>query len=139
MLHYGLFTWRGNFYHNFWCFGYHPHNIECFKNFFPFSSIPFTISRAQLKDAGYKKIITFHLGNYLNIWVTFDVFTWNRMIKKKIYLEAWSNPDALVFKVVRGIFDIAICCFAWFSCLVYLLKFYRFWKTEFPHTVFIVW
>ena len=28
-------------------------NIECFKNFVPFSSIPFTIPGAQLKIAGY--------------------------------------------------------------------------------------
>ena len=30
-------------------------NIECFKNFLLFSSIPFTISGAQLKEAGYSK------------------------------------------------------------------------------------
>ena len=28
-------------------------NIECFKNFLLFSSIPFTIPGAQLKEAGY--------------------------------------------------------------------------------------
>ena len=31
-----------------------------------------------------KKFITFHLGNYLYLWVTFDVFTCKRMIKLKI-------------------------------------------------------
>ena len=31
-------------------------NIEYFKNFLPFSSIPFTISGAQFKEAGYSKI-----------------------------------------------------------------------------------
>ena len=30
-------------------------NIECFKNYLPFSSIPVTIPGAQLKVAGYKK------------------------------------------------------------------------------------
>ena len=42
-------------------------NIGCFKNFLPSSSIPFTIPGAQLKVAGYKKIITFDSGNYLNM------------------------------------------------------------------------
>ena len=28
-------------------------NLECFKNTFPFSSIPFTIPGSQLKVAGY--------------------------------------------------------------------------------------
>ena len=49
--------------------------MECFKNTFPFSSIPFIIPGSQLKVAGYlKKIITFDSGNYLNMWVTFDDF-----------------------------------------------------------------
>ena len=30
-----------------------PFNVECFKNSFPFPSIPFTIPGAQLKVAGY--------------------------------------------------------------------------------------
>ena len=30
-------------------------NIECFKNYLPFSSIPVTIPGAQLEVAGYKK------------------------------------------------------------------------------------
>ena len=42
-------------------------NIGCFKNFLPSSPIPFTIPGAQLKVAGYKKIITFDSGNYLNM------------------------------------------------------------------------
>ena len=68
MLHYGLFTWKGNFYsftdvfvamtiniHNKISF-----NMECYKNTFPFSLMPFTIPGSQLKVAGYfKKIITF--------------------------------------------------------------------------------
>ena len=58
-------------------------NIECFKNFLPFSSIPFTISGAQFKEAGYSNI-TFNSGNYLIMWVTFDVSTCNRMIKLTI-------------------------------------------------------
>ena len=41
-------------------------NIECFKNYLPFSSIPVTIPGAQLKVAGYKKN-TFDSGNYLNM------------------------------------------------------------------------
>ena len=32
-------------------------NIECFKNYLPFSSIPVTIPGAQLEVAGYKKIL----------------------------------------------------------------------------------
>ena len=39
-------------------------NIEYFKNFLPFSSIPFTISGAQFKETGYSNI-TFNSGNYL--------------------------------------------------------------------------
>ena len=58
-------------------------NIECFKNFLPISSIPFTISGAQFKEAGYSNI-TFNSGNYLIMWVTFDVSTYNRMIKLTI-------------------------------------------------------
>ena len=57
---------------------------EYFKNFLPFSSMLFIISGALLKEAGYLKIITFDSGNYLNMWVTFDVFKSNRMIKLKI-------------------------------------------------------
>ena len=68
MLHYGLFTWKGNCYDSFTdalvaiamnirnkvsC------NIECFKNFLLLSSIPFTISGTQLKEAGYSKIYKF--------------------------------------------------------------------------------
>ena len=34
-------------------------NIECFKNFLLFSSIPFTNSGAQLKEAGYSKLYKF--------------------------------------------------------------------------------
>ena len=30
-----------------------PFKKECFKNFLPFSSAPFTTSGAQLKEAGY--------------------------------------------------------------------------------------
>ena len=61
MLHYGLFTWKGN------CYSFTDvfvaitinindkvsFNMECFKNSFPFPSIPSTIPRAQLKIAGY--------------------------------------------------------------------------------------
>ena len=50
-----------------------PFKKECFTNFFPFSSIPFTISGAQFKEAGYSKYITFNSGNYLIMSVTFDV------------------------------------------------------------------
>ena len=56
-----------------------------FQELFPFSSIPFTISGAELKDAGYwKKIISYDSGNYLNMWVTFVFFTCNSLIKLKI-------------------------------------------------------
>ena len=41
--------------------------MECFKNTFPFSSIPFTIPGSQLKVAGYLKKLTFDSGNYLNM------------------------------------------------------------------------
>ena len=89
---YGLLTWKGNCYYSFTDFfvaltiNIHnevSYNIECFNNFLPFCSIPYTISGAPLKEAGYLKIITFDSGNYLNMWVTFDVFTCNRMIKLK--------------------------------------------------------
>ena len=33
----------------------------------PFSSIPFTISGTQSKEAGKQKIITFDYGDYLNM------------------------------------------------------------------------
>ena len=68
MLHYGLFTWKGNCYYSFTdvlgvvAMNIHkkvPFNIECFKNFLLFSSILFTISGAQLKEAGYSKIYKF--------------------------------------------------------------------------------
>ena len=88
-----FFTWKGNCYYsltnvlivvainirNKVLF-----NIECFKNFLPFSSIPFTISGAQFKEAGYSKYITFNSGNYLIMSVTFDVSTCNGMIKLTI-------------------------------------------------------
>ena len=64
MPHYGWFTWKGNCYYNFTnvfvaiTINIHnkvSFNIECFKNYLPFSSIPVTIPGAQLKVAGYKK------------------------------------------------------------------------------------
>ena len=57
-------------------------NIACFKNFLPFSSVPFSFSGAQKSRLLKKK--TFGVGNYLNMRVTFNVFTCNRMIKLKI-------------------------------------------------------
>ena len=63
-----MFTWKGNFYYSFTdvfvaiTINIHnkvSFNVECFKNFLPFSSIPFTISGAQLKEAGYKKNYNF--------------------------------------------------------------------------------
>ena len=68
MLHYGLFTWKGNCYDSFTdalvAIAMNIHNkvscnIECFKNFLLLSSIPFTISGTQLKEAGYSKIYKF--------------------------------------------------------------------------------
>ena len=62
MLHYGLFTWKGNCYYGFTDIliavainipNKVLFNIEYFKNFLPFSSIPFTTSGAQLKEAGH--------------------------------------------------------------------------------------
>ena len=82
MLHYGLFTWKGNCYYGFTDVliavainirNKVLFNIECCKNFLPISSIPFTISGAQFKEAGYSKYITFNSGNYLIMSVTFDV------------------------------------------------------------------
>ena len=76
MLHYGLFTWKGNCYYGFTDVliaiaisirNKVLFNIECFKNFLPISSIPFTISGAQFKEAGYSKYMTFNSGNYLNM------------------------------------------------------------------------
>ena len=64
MLHSGLFTWKGYYYYSFTdVFGAVAINIrnkvsfnaECLKNFLPFSSVPFTISRTQLKEADYFK------------------------------------------------------------------------------------
>ena len=64
MLHYGLFTWKGNCYYGFTDVliavainirNKVLFNIECFKNFLPISSIPFTI----------QKYITVNSGNYL--------------------------------------------------------------------------
>ena len=64
MLHYSLFKWKGNCCYSFTdvlvavTMKIHEKvsfNTECFKNFLPFSSIPFAISGAQLKEAGYSK------------------------------------------------------------------------------------
>ena len=64
MLHYGLFTWKGNCYYSFTdvfvaiTIKIHnkvSFNIERSKNSLPFSSIPFIIPGAQLKLAGYYK------------------------------------------------------------------------------------
>ena len=61
MLHYGLFTWKGNFYHSFTdvfvavaviIHNEVSFNIEYFKNFLPFCSILITISKVQLEEAG---------------------------------------------------------------------------------------
>ena len=68
MFHYGLLTWKGNCYDSFTdvlvavAINIHykvSFNIECFKNFLLFSSIPFTNSGAQLKEAGYSKLYKF--------------------------------------------------------------------------------
>ena len=76
MLHYGLFTWKGNCYYGFTDVliavainirNKVLFNIECFKNFLPISSISFTISGAQFKEAVYSKYMTFNSGNYLNM------------------------------------------------------------------------
>ena len=57
MLHYCLFAWKGNCYYSFTddfvavAINIHDEvsfNMECFQNFFPFSSIPFSISGAEL-------------------------------------------------------------------------------------------
>ena len=56
--------------------------MECFKNFLHFSSIPLTISGAQLRKQVFQKIITCDSGYYLNMWsITFDVFTCDGMMK----------------------------------------------------------
>ena len=67
MLHYGLFTWKGNYYSFtdvFVAITINIHKkisfkVEYFKNTFPFSSIPFTISGSQFKVAGYYKNYNF--------------------------------------------------------------------------------
>ena len=59
MLHYGLFTWKGNCYCSFTdvfiAVASNIHNkvsfnIECFKNFLSFSPILFTIFGALLRE-----------------------------------------------------------------------------------------
>ena len=54
--------WKGNCYYSFtdvfMAVAINIHNkvsfdTGCFKNFLPFSSIPFTLSGAQLEEAGY--------------------------------------------------------------------------------------
>ena len=74
-------------------------NIECFKSCLPFPTIPFTISGEQSKEAGYLKIITFNSGDYLNMWVTFDVFTCNRMIKLKSGVNLTVTIRWLIWKL----------------------------------------
>ena len=64
MLHYGLFTWKGNC-----CYGFAGVLIAVAINIQDKVSflIPFIISGAQFKEAGYSKNITFDSGNYLNM------------------------------------------------------------------------
>ena len=65
------------------------HLTECFKNFLPFSSIPFTITGAQLNEAG------------------------NRMIKLKIASkrdELQSNNEELGKYTLAVILKITVCC-----------------------------
>ena len=62
MLHYDFFAWKGNCHCSFSdvfvtvAINIHDKvsfNIECFKNFLPSSSIPFTTSGALSKEVGY--------------------------------------------------------------------------------------
>ena len=59
------------------------------------TSTSFTISGAQLKEAGYKKVIDFYSVQYLVMRVTFCVFTCNsRMVQLKMAVktsEIYSN------------------------------------------------
>ena len=85
------------------------HLTECFKNFLPFSSIPFTITGAQLNEAGKKKLDS---GNYLTMHVTFNVFICNRMIKLKIASkrgELQSNNEELGKYTLAVILKITVC------------------------------
>ena len=118
MLYCGLFTWRGNCYYSFTnifiavAINIHDtisFNIECFKNFLPFSSIPFTITGAQLNEAGKKKLDS---GNCLTMHVTFNVFICNRMIKLKIASkrgELQSNNEELGKYTLAVILKITVC------------------------------
>ena len=59
--------------------------MKCFQEHFSFLFNTIYYSWITIKGSRLlKKIITFDSGNYLNMWVTFDVFTCNRMIKLKI-------------------------------------------------------
>ena len=85
------------------------HLTECFKNFLPFSSIPFTITGAQLNEAGKKKLDS---GNCLTMHVTFNVFICNRMIKLKIASkrgELQSNNEELGKYTLAVILKITVC------------------------------
>ena len=94
----------------------------------------FIIVFIQYNEGLENKLTTVIPINY--VWMA---KLWNVLSGKKIDLGAWSNPEALVFKVLRGIFDIAICCFAWFSFLVFLLKFTDFEKRNSLTQFFEVW
>ena len=111
MLRYGLFTWKVNCYYSFRnvfiavAINIHnkvSFNIECFKNFLPLSSIFFNYFWSAIKGSRLLKNINFDSGNYLKIWVTFDVFTCNRIIKLNIALKRsklHSNMRWLIWKL----------------------------------------
>ena len=71
-----LFTWKGNCFYSFTDVlvavainiqNKVSFNIECFKIFLPFSSIPFIISVIQGSRLLKKKITAFDSRNYLNM------------------------------------------------------------------------
>ena len=91
MLLYALFTWKSNYYYSFTDVFVAvaintevSFNTECHQNFLSLQYHLLHLEHNKKKQA-IRKILTFDLqGYYLNMWVTFDVSTCNRMIKLKM-------------------------------------------------------
>ena len=82
MLHYGLFTWKGNCYYGFTDVliavainirNKVLFNIECFKNFFLSLQYHLLFLEHNSRKQIIQKYITVNSGNYLIMSVTFDV------------------------------------------------------------------
>ena len=87
MLRYGLFTWKVNCYYSFRnvfiAVAINIHNKVSFNILFSI----FNYFWSAIKGSRLLKNINFDSGNYLKMWVTFDVFTCNRIIKLNIALK----------------------------------------------------